>query len=163
MYKLAGFAALLISLLTATSCCEKRVYCEALPLDFAFTGFAPSDIRSFTVRRFAKGDQWGKALDSAQYIYYGTAPITTKPDTIPFADYRSATNAPGITQGNDWAIYLPAIGKTYYITTIFDDGNKSQLVRCNNDETTCSRSITNFSINNDWQSGSFLYIQKGRW
>src|SRR5690606_20500609 len=100
-----------------SSCCEKKIYCRSESLDFAFTGFDRSEVRSFTLRRYKQGDQWGPVLDSAQFIYYGQAPVTIRPDTLPLADYRTVGNLDGITEGNDWAIYLPATHKTYYITT----------------------------------------------
>ncbi|MCB0697073.1 MAG: hypothetical protein KDC07_06895 [Chitinophagaceae bacterium] len=154
---------LLLSVLTISSCCHKKVYCTSETLDFAFTGFDRNEVRNFTLRRFAKDNPWGEVLDSAQFIYYGSAAVTLKPDTLQFSDYRTIGNLDGITSDNDWAIYLPATGKIFYFTTIFDDNNKSQLVRCGDDNTTCSKAITYFSINNDWQRGDFLYLQKGRW
>lgn len=146
-----------------SSCCEKKIYCSSELLDFAFTGFDRSEVRSFTLRRYKKGDQWGAVLDSVQYIYYGQAPVTSRPDTIPFADYRTVGNIKGIAADNDWGIYLPATRKVYYITTIFTEDKKSQLVRCGDDNSSCSSAITNFSINSEWQSGGHIYIQKGKW
>lgn len=160
MYRLI---AIIITVLLLPSCCEKKIYCSSQLLDFAFTGFDRSEVRSFTLRRYKKGDQWGPVLDSAQFIYYGQAPVTGRPDTLPFADYRTVGNLKGIAADNDWAIYLPATRKTYYITTIFTDEKKSQLVRCGDDNTNCTSAITNFSINSDWQNGGFIYIQKGKW
>jgi len=154
---------LILVVMALSSCCEKKVYCTSSTLGFAFTGFPRSEVRSFTLKRFYKGDQFGQVLDSAQFIYYGTAPVTARPDTLPFSDYRTVGNLKGITIGNDWAIYLPATGKTYYITTIFDDEHKSEYVRCGDDLTTCTKKITNFSVNNDWQNGDWLYLQKGKW
>lgn len=153
----------ILVILAASSCCEKRVYCTDQVLGFSFTGFARNEVRSFTLRRYIKDDNFNKVLDSAQFIYYGTAPVTVRPDTLSFADYRTIGNLRGITTGNDWAIHLPATGKVYYFNTIFDDNNKAQLVRCGDDNTTCARTITNFSINNEWQSGSFFYLAKDRW
>ncbi len=150
-------------LFTLPSCCEKKVYCRSGQFDFAFTGFDRSEVRSFTLRRYKQGDQWGPVLDSAQFIYYGQAPVAGWPDTLPFADYRSVGDLDGITAGNDWAIYLPATRKTYFITTIFTEDKRSQLVRCGDDETSCVSAITNFSINDNWQNGGFIYIQKGEW
>lgn len=160
MYRLS---AILLSLTFLSSCCEKKIYCSSELFDFAFTGFDRSEVRSFTLRRYPKGNQWGRVLDSAQYIYYGQAPVTTRPDTLPFADYRTIGSLSGITADNDWAIYLPATRKTYYITTIFTDDKKSQLVRCGDDQTSCTSAITNFSINGEWQNGGFIYIEKGKW
>jgi hypothetical protein len=160
MYRLITILLLVVSL---PSCCEKKIYCSSQVLDFAFTGFDRSEVRSFTLRRFKKGDQWGPVLDSVQYIYYGQAPVTSRPDTLPFADYRTVGNINGISAGNDWAIYLPATRKTYFITSIFTDEKKSQLVRCGDDITGCSSAITNFAINENWQNGGFVFIQKGKW
>lgn len=157
------FIVLLLVVISVSSCCEKRIYCTSGMLDFAFTGFDRSEVRSFTLRRYKKGDQWGPVIDSAQYIYYGQAPVTTRPDTLPFADYRTVGALKGITADNDWSVYLPATGKTYYITTIFTDEKKSELVRCGDKAASCSSAITNFSINSNWQNGNFIYIQKGEW
>lgn len=153
-------AGILIMVLCLSSCCEKKVYCKYGSIDFAFTGFTRNEVRNFTLRRYVKGDQWGKVIDSAQFIYYGDAQVTSRPDTIPFIDYRSVGNLPAITQGNDWAIYLPSNGRVFFFTTIFDDNNVSELVRCNDNETSCTRAITNFSLNELWQNGNFVYIQK---
>lgn len=164
MIPMGRFGVILLTIssavLSLSSCCEKKLYCGAKPLDFAFTGFPRSEVRSFILKRFAIGDRWGKPLDSAQYVYYGNAPVSLKPDTIMFSDYRTAGDPLSITQGNDWEIYLPASGTSYVITTIFDDNRQSQMVRCNDDETSCARNITNFSLNNEWQGGGFAYIQK---
>ena len=153
----------MIAILVISSCCQKKVYCTSQLLDFAFTGFPRNEVRNFTLRRYVKGDQYGKVLDSAQFIYYGTAPITSKPDTLSFSDYSTVGGLAGITSGNDWCIYLPATGKTFFVTTIFDDNNNAQLIRCGDNETSCTKAITNFSINNEWLNGGFVYIQKGRW
>ena len=146
-----------------SSCCEKKIYCGSQMLDFAFTGFDRSEVRSFTLRRFKQGDQWGQVLDSAQFIYYGQAPVSMRPDTLPLADYRTVGVLKGIYAGNDWAIYLPATGKTYFITTIFTEEKKSELVRCGDNKSSCTSAITNFSINGEWQNGGYVYIQEGRW
>lgn len=157
------FTVLLLLVIGLSSCCEKRIYCDSQMLDFAFTGFDRSEVRSFTLRRYKKDDQWGPVIDSAQYIYYGQAPVTPgRPDTLSFADYRTVGALKGITAGNDWAIYLPGTRKTYYITTIFTDEKKSELVRCGDKAASCSSAITNFSINGSWQNGGFMYIQKGK-
>lgn len=158
-----SLAGMVLVIMVFSSCCEKKVYCTSAKLAFAFTGFPRSEVRSFTLRRYGKDDQFGPVLDSAQFIYYGTAPVTSRPDTLPFYEYRTVGNLEGITSGNDWAIYLPATGKTYFITTIYDDGNKSQLVRCGDEFTTCTKAITNFSINSIWLDGGVLYIEKGKW
>lgn len=158
--KISLIVLIVLVVVVFSSCCEKKVYCNYGTIDFAFTGFPRNEVRNFTLRRYVKGDQWGKVIDSAQYIYYGDAQITVRPDTLPFADYRTVGDLPAITQGNDWAIYLPSNGMVYFITTIFDDNNVSQLVRCNDKETSCTRAITNFSLNSAWQNGNFVYIQK---
>lgn len=150
-------------IMLASSCCRKKAYCTDQVLGFSFTGFARNEVRSFTLRRYIKDNNYNKVLDSAQFIYYGTAPVTVKPDTLAFYDYRTVGNLKGIMRGNDWAIYLPATGRVYYFNSIFDDNNKSQLVRCGDESTTCTRKITNFAINNDWQSGGYFYLAKGRW
>lgn len=149
-------------ILMLSSCCEKKIYCTSGTLDFAFTGYNRTEVRSFTLRRYAKGDQFGPVIDSAQFIYYGDNTLPSKIDTFYFQDYRTVGNLKGITADNDWAIYLPAAAKLYYVTTIFDDQNNSQLVRCNDKETNCVKNITNFSINNLWQSTDFIYVEKGK-
>lgn len=158
-----AYLVLLFLVIGFSACCEKKIYCTSQTLDFAFTGFDRSEVRSFTLRRYKKGDQWGPVLDSAQFIYYGQAPVRISPDTLPFADYRTVSSIKGISADNDWSIYLPATRKVYFITTIFTDEKKSQLVRCGDDATSCTSAITNFSINSDWQNGGFIYIQKGKW
>lgn len=152
---------ILLSLLAA-SCCEKKIYCTSGALDFAFTGYQRTEVRSFTLRRFVEGNEFQEVLDSAQFIYYGTDDSPLKPDTFYFGDYRTVGDLKAIKPGNDWQIYLPAIQKTYYFSTIYDDQNNSQFVRCNDNETSCTKKITNFSINFNWQSGNFIYIPEDR-
>lgn len=156
----AVIAIIIIPVLILSACCEKKVYCGSQKLDFAFTGFPRNDIRSFTLRRFAKGDQWGKPLDSALFIYYGNAPVRLTPDTIPMADYRTISKIDGITTGNDWGIFLPATGELYFITNIFDDNKVSTMARCNDHKTSCTRNIVNYSVNNEWKDGGYAYIAK---
>lgn len=160
MNRFLSFIGLLALILSSSSCCEKKVYCGYGDIDFAFTGFPRNEVRNFTLRRYAKGDQWGKVLDSAQFIYYGSAQVTTRPDTLPFSDYETVGKLSRITQGNDWAVYLPATNQTFFFTTIFDDNRVSELVRCNDNSTSCTRQITYFSLNDGWQVGNFAYIQK---
>lgn len=156
------FPILSLSLLVS-SCCQKKVYCTSGYLDFAFTGFVRNEVRSFTLRRYAKGDQFGPVIDSAQFIYYGTAPVRLVPDTLPLSDYKTVGELKGITADNDWAIYLPVTGKVFYITSVFDNQNKSEMVKCGNYQTHCTRDIANFSISNIWKSGNYIYIQKGEY
>lgn len=161
MNRISGIVLLsIVCIFTLSACCEKKIYCGASPLDFAFVGFTQSEVRSFTIRRFIKGDQWGKAIDSAQYIYSGGGNVTGKIDTFYLENYNTISDYDGILVNYDWGIYLPATGKTFFITTIFDDNNISKLVRCGDDETSCTRSITNFSINDSWQNGNFAYLVK---
>lgn len=149
-------------ILIVSSCCQKRVYCSSGYLDFAFTGFERSEVRSFTLRRYVKDSIYGRVLDSAQYVYYGNAPVSlTKPDTLPLSDYRTVSKYDkGITTGNDWAIYLPATGKEFTITNLFDDNNNYIMSKCGDDGASCGKMIVNYSINNQWQSGSYLYLDK---
>lgn len=154
------FMVLGIILLSAASCCRKRAYCDSATLNFAFTGFKKTEIRSFILRRYAIGNQWGKALDSATYVYTGTGSESPAGDTVELSDYSTVGNLGGITAGNDWGIYLPALGKTFFITTIFENDKRYELVKCGDDETRCSKDIRNFSVNDGWKDGGFAYLDK---
>lgn len=149
--------------LTAASCCKKKVYCTSESFDFAFAGFERTEIKTFVLRRFAEGDQWGKPLDSAQYVFSGSVATTNKRDTIYLSQYHTAKSIGGIRAGNDWAIYLPVTGQRFFITSITEEDNLSELVKCNDDETSCTKKITSFVINNLWKSGDFTFIDKDEW
>lgn len=153
---------LLAITVTQSACCKKKIYCKDGILDFTFTGFDRNEIRSFTLRRYAKNNKFEEVLDSAQFIYTAAAPVTTRPDTISVDDYRTVSSISGITISNDWVIYLPATGKEFYITNITDDGNNSQLVRCGDNKTNCESVITNLYINSIWLGSNSIYIEKGK-
>lgn len=161
MYKFAKLAVVALStLILYPSCCEKKLYCTTQPLDFAFTGFTKSEASIFTLRRYYKGSNlWGAAVDSVQYRYTG-AITGIKPDTLYFNEFTTSGGYSGIVPDYDWAIYLPVARQTFFITTIFHDNHTSQIVRCNDNESSCKKMITNFSINDSWQSGHFGFFQK---
>lgn len=161
MYNFAKLAVVaLLALTLYPSCCEKRIYCGAQPLDFAFTGFTKSEAAVFTLRRYYKGaNLWGPAVDSAQYRYTG-AITSAKADTLYFKEFTTLEDYSGIVPDYDWAIYLPVARQTFFITTIFHDNHTSQIVRCNDNESSCKKMITNFSVNDGWQDGHFAFMQK---
>lgn len=156
------FKAALISVacLATASCCEKKIYCSTGKLDFAFAGYTRQEIRSFTLRRYAEGDQWGAVIDSAQFVYYGDQPLSTIPDTFYFSEYRTVGKLSAITPGNDWGIYVPTTGRVYFITAIVDDQHNDEFVRCNDKKTTCTKEVAHFLINDQWRNGNFIYIDK---
>lgn len=147
-------------LLGSSSCCEKRLYCDSGTFDFAFAGYPRQEIRSFILRKYEKENIWTTPLDSAQYVYTGASTISTKPDTLYFSDYSTTDDIRGITAGYDWAIYLPATREIFWITTIFENDNNWEMVRCNEDSKTCSKDITNFSLNSIWRNGGFAFLPK---
>lgn len=154
---------LLAIVMGLVSCCKKKVYCQDGVLQFSFTGFDRNEVRGFTLRRYEKNNEFDKVIDSAQYIYTAAAPVRTIPDTISINDYRTVSSIRGITVENDWAIYLPAINKVFYITNISDDGNESQLVRCGDEKTHCESAITNLYINSVWLGSNSIFIEKGKY
>lgn len=155
---------LLIGIATGmSSCCKKKVYCKDAVLDFSFTGFLRQEVRSFTLRRYAKDSNFEKVLDSAQFIYAAAAPVTSRPDTLPLSDYMTVNSINGISRENDWVIYLPATKKEFYISDIGDNGNRSILVRCGDKEKSCVADIIHLSINGRWKEGGFLYIEEGKY
>ena len=146
--------------LSASSCCEKRLYCESKPLDFAFTGFTKTEARSFILRRYAVDKIWEAPLDSARFVYTGATTISTKPDTLYFSDYSTTDDLTGVLSGNDWRIYMPATQQEFLINTIFENENNWEIVRCKDEGKTCSKLIRNFSVNNLWKDGSFTFLEK---
>lgn len=156
--------ALLVVVVIAAGCCKKKLYCQSGNLTIAFVGYLRSESRSISVKRFELGGQFSKAIDSGSFIYGGTQPVNVKkPDTLWFSEYTVATSKyvfTGIKPGNDWQIYLPFLRETYILTGLGDDGNRSMLVKCNDDKTSCTADMANLYVNNVWAEGDTLYIVK---
>lgn len=152
-----------IILLTQSSCCKKKVYCGSDTLDFAFTGFERSEVKSFVLRRYPIDGQWGKPLDSTVFVYNGPSAVPVNgADTVYFSDYRTVGVLDGIQAGNDWGIYFQATGTTYFITSIVENDKRSELAGCNDKSASCMKDIVGASANNLWVNGNFAYIEKAQ-
>lgn len=159
------FYILLIStviLTGVTACCKRKLYCSPGSLNLAFVGFQRSDIRSFVLRRYdVKDTVRYKALDSAQFLYSGNAPVNPgKKDTIWISDYTSNGSIGAIYYGNDWTITLSSTRGQFSVTTIYDEEHRSDIVGCNDNQASCVNNIAHFTLNGGWNSGNTGYIVK---
>lgn len=153
--------ALLFTALGMSACCKRRAYCRTGSLSIAFVGFQTSEIRSFVLRRYDIDDTIRtKALDSAQFVYTGTASLPNVRDTVWMSDYNSNGKLGSIHSGNDWTITFVSIGRQYGFHAIYDEEHRYDIVRCSDNETSCTNRISHFSINGAWNEGDVAFIFK---
>ncbi len=129
-------------------------------MNIAFVGFSRSQVSQISLKRYRKWDITEKAIDSAVMIYSGTKPFNPDPDyidTLWLSDYSSNGPVNKIQLGNDWKLEIRGIGKTYTITALEGDGNKSEIIRCNA-STECKEGITRFDLNGNTRYGNTLFI-----
>lgn len=154
---IAAFAAIL------PSCCKKRTFCNNEQLKVAFTGYDRSSVRTVILKRYMTGDKvMNKALDSAQLV--NNTALTTvfgKPDTSWLSSYTLTSGSlQGITYGNDWIIYLPAINRTIRFTDIVEGDKRFEKVPCKDNDTKCTNSIKSYAIEGFWVESNTAYIKK---
>ena len=159
------FNALLIavSILALPSCCKKRTFCSNEQLKIAFTGYDRSSIRTVMLKRYMMGDKvMNKALDSAQLV--NNTPLSTiagKPDTSWLSNYTITSGTlQGVTYGNDWVLYLPAINRTIRFTDIYEGDNRYTKVPCKDNDTKCVNNIKSYAIEGFWLESGTAYIKK---
>ena len=163
MRSILVYSLLVLMMATVGGCCKRKQYCDFQELNILIIGFDRGASRSIIVKRYAQWDNARtKALDSTQYIYNGTAPVVPgRPDTLRFSDYTPTSGPQNrIKAGNDWVLTLPAVNYRYHISDIRDDGHHSEIVRCNDDETKCTKGISSFNVNGNQWGGSNFYISK---
>lgn len=154
---IVAFAAIL------PSCCKKRTFCSNEQLKVAFTGYDRSSIRTVILKRYMPGDKvMNKALDSAQLVN-NTVQTTVpgKPDTSWLSSYTLTSGSlQGITYGNDWVLYLPAISRTIRFTDIYEGDNRFEKVPCKDNDTKCTNNIKSYAIEGFWVESNTAYIRK---
>jgi hypothetical protein len=156
---------ILIAILTlaAAGCCKKKLYCGPDSLKIIISGYPRLDIRNIIIKKYKIGDH-KKALDSATFVYSGSAPmVLNKKDTLNFADYKSTSaTITGIYPGNDWSVYLPGTParENYRVTSIFDAEHRFEMIRCGDHDTKCLNPIGHFVVNDTWKQGETLWIEK---
>lgn len=146
-----------------SSCCKKRTFCNNEQLKVAFTGFDRSSIRTVILKRYMMGDKvMNKALDSSQLV--NNSPLNTlpgRPDTSWLSSYTlTSGSVQGITFGNDWVIYLPAVNRTIRFTDIYEGDNRFVKVPCKDDETRCTNNIKSYAIEGFWVESNTVYVTK---
>lgn len=157
--------ALLIAatVLVLPSCCKKRTFCSNEQLKVAFTGFDRSSIRTVILKRYTTGDKEKiKALDSAQLVNNTpVSPVVGKPDTSWLSNYTLTSGSlQGISYGNDWVVFLPAINRTFRFTDIYEADNRYVKVKCGDNDTKCVNSIKSYAIEGFWVESNTAYIKK---
>ena len=159
MYRLYTILILIVCI-TFTSCCKRRVYCKSSALKIAFTGFSRSESRSIMLKRYEKGTNFEKAIDSARLVYSGTTPVVAgKPDTLWFSDYDIVTGTiKDIIWGNDWSIEMLATEDFYWIDAIGDAGHRYEIVKCGENSEGCVNPIAEFAVNGGWHVSNTLYL-----
>ena len=103
--------------------CTKTYDCEDLQIRPAFINYLPSDIDSFTLRKYKAGNNYQTLIDSLVVIqgsqsYYQTSNDTT---SILVTDGKN-----GIKAGFDWQIYIRAKNKTVLISDIVSENKKGK-------------------------------------
>lgn len=142
-----------------TSCCKKRVYCNSGDVDFAFVGYERVEARTFVLRRYAAGGE--EPLDSARYVYNGNRPDTFKVDTLYFSEFTTTDMQMVITAGNDWEVYMPYADKTLKFFEITEADHRFDLVRCDDNKTSCIKPVTGFLLNGQWVNNDMVYLTNG--
>ncbi len=145
------------------SCCKKRTFCDNEQIKIAFTGYDRSSIRTVILKRYAVGDKvMNKAIDSAQLV--NNTPVNTgagRPDTSWLSSYTQTSGSlQGISYGNDWVLYLPAINKTIRFTDIYVGDNRFVKVKCGDNETRCANNIKSYAIEGFWVESNTAYIKR---
>jgi hypothetical protein len=155
---------LILSLMAAmlvAGCCKKKLYCQSGSLTVAFVGFTRTESRSVSIKRYERGTT-DKAIDSGTFIYNGSQPVVAgKKDTLWLSEYQSSSYVfTGIKPANDWQIYLPFLRLNYHLKDMYDNGNRSTLVKCGDEETTCTAPMAHLVVNDYWMETDTLYIIK---
>jgi hypothetical protein len=152
---------LLVAILVVSGCCKKKLYCQSGIMKVAFVGYTRSETRSISIKRYEL-NKHDKAIDSGAFIYDGNRPtVNGKPDTLWLSEYQTGSYIfNGIKPGNDWQIYMPTIRATYMLRGLEDNGHRSILVKCRDEETTCTADLAHYYVNNIWMEGTTLYIKK---
>jgi len=145
------------------SCCKKRTFCSNEQIKIAFTGYDRSSIRTVILKRYDVGDKvMNKAIDSAQLV--NNTPVNVvagKPDTSWLSSYTITSGSlQGVSYGNDWVIYLPAISKTIRFTDIYTGDNRFVKVKCGDNDTKCVNNIKSYAIEGFWVESNTAYIKK---
>ncbi|MCB0698690.1 MAG: hypothetical protein H6551_00510 [Chitinophagales bacterium] len=161
--RVSALLSLFIVALSVSSCCKKKVYCTSQSVDFAFTGFPRSVARTFVLKKLAVGAEWDQVIEEASFVYNGSRQVSTiREDTLYFSEFTTTGNIRSITAGNDWLIYFPSSGKIFLINDIAEQERRYEMVRCGDYETSCTRAIDGFGINQRWQIGGFAFIAEGK-
>ncbi len=150
------------AVLVLPSCCKKRTFCSNEQLKIAFTGFDRSSIRTVILKRYTPGDKEKiKALDSAQLVNNTPVTVGSKPDTSWLGNYTITSGSlQGISYGNDWVVFLPAINRTIRFTDIYEGDNRYTKVKCGDNDTKCVNNIKSYAIEGFWVESNIAYIKK---
>lgn len=146
-----------------SGCCKKKIYCNSGALDFAFTGYERAEARSFTLKKYPIDDYSGAAIDSAYYTYSGSRPDTGISDTLYLSEFTSSGSKLPIISGSDYILRFTRTGKQFLFRLVTEEEYYSELVRCNDNSTTCTKAVTGFDLNYNWTYGSFVYIEEGKY
>lgn len=151
----------LLTGIAVSSCCMKKNYCHPQKMDITISGYNRLDVHTIMIKKYKTGT-FNKAIDSAFFTYAGNAPVVfNKKDTLPFSSYATTSSTiNGIYAGNDWDIYLPSAREHYHITGITEEDHTFEKIKCTDHSSTCTNPINYFTVNNAWQKGGSLWIEK---
>lgn len=98
--------------------CTKEYECADNQIQPAFINFDSSDIDSFVIRKFKRGDNFQNLIDTfivrdGFNSFYQTSNDTT---TVRITDGEN-----GVKPGFDWQIFIPSKNKTVFISDIVSE------------------------------------------
>lgn len=102
-----------------------------------FIGFSEPEIQSFTIRKYNKGDNFSKLLDSLVV----DSTVTRYKRVNDTLTWSSSLSTARMLSDFDYIIYIPAINSSYRITELYEpqqEGRKStKKVMCGNAIVSC--------------------------
>ena len=117
---------LAVSLSSLVASCAKTITCSDGTVAISPVGFSKNDFDSAFVVRYKQDDAFDSSVDSSYYIYYSTTGSDTGSLAINSVYATNGVHPPFLIPGYDYKLFLPTAGRSFTITNIVQNGNKTQ-------------------------------------
>ncbi len=108
------------------SSCSKNITCSDGVISIYPVGFTRTDFDSARVVRYKQNNAFDIAVDSTAIVTLTSSDKDTSNLAIYAQSVVDGIHPAFLIPGYDYKIILPAAGKTYAITSILQNGNKTQ-------------------------------------